>query len=477
MSAQNANEIINATACEVRDRLLKKDIKPTELLDALEDRIQHVDGSVNALPTLCFDRAYDCAKKLEAKPIEKRGLLAGIPVPIKDLTAVNGVRTTSGSPIFADRIPDWSDVLVETMETNGAIVYGKSNTPEFGAGAHTFNPVLGTTRNPWDLSKSAAGSSGGAAAALATGCAWLAHGSDMGGSLRNPASFCGVVGLRPSMHRLSDGPGTSPFQTLSMQGPMARNVADTALLLDAMVGFKNMNPLAQPSPATSFLSIANKKIKPIKVAYSPDLGVSPVDPEIAEICKRAALQFGTAGVIVEEITPDLLDAPEVFKRLRGLDFVVGLGPLLDQHRDKLKEDIIWNIEYGRSLSAEDIAWAERKRGEIYYSMQQFFTEYDLLICPTTIVPPFPVEQRYVTECAGQKLETYIDWLAIVSTITLTASPAISIPCGFTKTGLPVGLQLVGKPQGDGPLLSAANLLEEILPKMQTPIDPRPKVGS
>ncbi|WP_417454293.1 amidase [Kiloniella sp.] len=477
MSAQNANEIINATACEVRDRLLKKDIKPTELLDILEDRIQTVDDQVNALPTLCFDRARSFAKKLEAKPMEDRGMLAGIPVPIKDLTAVNGVRTTSGSPIFADRIPDWSDVLVETMETNGAIVYGKSNTPEFGAGAHTFNPVLGTTRNPWDLSKSAAGSSGGAAAALATGCAWLAHGSDMGGSLRNPASFCGVVGLRPSMHRLSDGPGTSPFQTLSMQGPMARNVADTALLLDAMVGFKNMNPLARPSPATSFLSIANKKIKPIKVAYSPDLGVSPVDPEIAEICKNAALQFEAAGVCVEEITPDLLDAPEVFKRLRGLDFVVGLGPLLDQHRDKLKEDIIWNIEYGRSLSAEDIAWAERKRGKIYYSMRQFFTEYDLLICPTTIVPPFPVEQRYVTECAGQKLETYIDWLAIVSTITLTASPAISIPCGFTKTGLPVGLQLVGKPQGDGPLLSAANLLEEILPKMQTPIDPRPKVGS
>ncbi len=465
MTKTSSEHLIQMSACEIKELLVKNDVSPSELLDVLEDRIEAVDGHVNALPTLCFDRARAFAKELEKKPLEDRGLLAGIPVPIKDLTATKGVRTTSGSPIFANRIPDWSDALVETMETNGAIVYAKSNTPEFGAGAHTFNPVLGTTRNPWDITKSAAGSSGGAAAALATGCAWLAHGSDMGGSLRNPASFCGVVGLRPSMHRLADGPGTSPFQTLSMQGPMARNVEDTALLLDAMVGFHSANPLAQPVTEASFLSITKQKLKPMKVAYSPDLGVSPVDPEIADICAQAALRFEEAGVIVETVTPELGDAPEVFKRLRGLDFVIGLGPLLDQHRDKLKEDIIWNIEYGRSLSAEDIAWAERKRGEIYYRMQSFFADYDLLLCPTTIVPPFPVEQRFVDECAGQKLETYIDWLAIVSTITLTASPAIS------KAGLPVGLQIVGKPQGEGSLLSAANILEEILPSSTTPITP------
>ncbi|MFD2207999.1 amidase [Kiloniella antarctica] len=471
MTHSSSDELIQASACEIKDLLNKNKVSPSELLNVLEARIQAVDGQVNALPTLCFDRARAFAKDLEKKSLEDRGILAGIPVPIKDLTATKGVRTTSGSPIFANRTPDWSDALVETMEANGAVVYAKSNTPEFGAGAHTFNPVFGTTRNPWDLSKSAAGSSGGAAAALATGCAWLAHGSDMGGSLRNPASFCGVVGLRPSMHRLADGPSTSPFQTLSMQGPMARNVADTALFLDAMVGFHNANPLALPATEASFLSTTQQKIKPIKVAYSSDLGVTPVDPEIAGICAQAALQFEEVGVIVEEATPELSEAPEIFKRLRGLDFVIGLGPLLDQHRDKLKQDIIWNIEYGRSLTAEDIAWAERKRGEIYYRMQSFFAEYDLLLCPTTIVPPFPVEQRYVEECAGQKLDTYIDWLAIVSTITLTASPAISIPCGFTKSGLPVGLQIVGKPQGEGPLLSAANVLEEILPKTNTPITP------
>ncbi|MCZ4280549.1 amidase family protein [Kiloniella laminariae] len=465
-------QLIHASACEIRELLLKKEISAHDLLDALENRIALVDNKVNALPTLCFERARTTVNELEKKPVTERGILGGIPVAIKDLTAVKGVRTTYGSPIFADEIPDHSDVLVETMEKNGAVIYAKSNTPEFGAGAHTFNPVFGTTCNPWDLTKSAAGSSGGAAAALASGTAWLAHGSDMGGSLRNPASFCGVVGLRPSLHLVASGPSPTPFQTLSMQGPMARNVEDTALLLDAMVGSHPTSPLALDAPGERFLATSRKKTPPKKIAFSPDLGVSPVDPEILDICKTAALHFQEAGVIVEESCPDLSEAPEVFRRLRGLDFLVGLGPLQEEHPGKLKEDIILNIEYGRNLSAEDIAWAERKRGEIYHRMQSFFGEYDLLLCPATIVPPFPIEQRYVSECAGQKFESYIDWLALVSSITITASPALSLPCGFTSAGLPVGLQLVGRPRADAELLSAANLLEEILPKTPTPILPK-----
>ncbi|WP_026261438.1 amidase [Kiloniella laminariae] len=465
-------QLIQSSACEIRELLLLNKISPNDLLDALESRIDLVEREVNALPTLCFERARAAVNELEKKPVTDRGILGGIPVAIKDLTAVRGVRTTYGSPIFADDIPDYSDVLVETMEGNGAVIYAKSNTPEFGAGAHTFNPVFGPTCNPWDVAKSAAGSSGGAAAALASGTAWLAHGSDMGGSLRNPASFCGVVGLRPSLHLLASGPSTTPFQTLSMQGPMARNVEDTALFLDAMVGFHPTSPLALPASGERFLSTSQKKIPPKKIAFSADLGVSPVDPEIVDICKAAALRFQEAGVIVEETCPDLSDAPEVFRRLRGLDFLVGLGPLQTQHPGKLKEDIVLNIEYGRTLSAEDIAWAERKRGEIYHRMQNFFGEYDLLLCPATIVPPFPIEQRYVSECAGQKFESYIDWLAIVSSITITASPALSLPCGFTATGLPVGLQLVGRPRADGALLSAANFLEDILPRIPTPILPK-----
>lgn len=468
-----SEDLIALSACDVVEKLQQGEITPRDCLDALEARIAEADREVNALPTLCFERARKKAEQLTTKAPGKRGPLAGLPIPIKDLTLVEDVRTTFGSLIFENYVPDYSDALVERLEANGALIYAKSNTPEFGAGGHTFNPVLGLTRNPWNLSRSAAGSSGGAAAALASGCAWVAHGSDMGGSLRNPASFCGVVGLRPSLNRLCNGPSGTPFQSLSMQGPMARNVEDCALLLDAMVGTGPENPMTLPRPHRSFLNAARSGKKPRKVAFSRDLGIPPVDPQVDEICARAAQRFEEAGVIVEEAHPDLREAPRVFSYLRALDFVVGLGPHYDQHKDKLKDDILWNIELGLSLTTKEIAWAERKRGELYYRMQEFFETYDLLLCPATIVPPFPVEQPYVTHCNGQELQSYIDWLAIVSAITLTASPALSLPCGLTDEGLPVGLQMVGKPQGEAALLAAAHVLEQLLPPMNTPIDPRP----
>lgn len=465
--------LIRETACAVVDKLKSGEVTPLDLLDILEKRIAEVDGKVNALPTLCFDRARAHAKALMQKPAGARGLLAGLPIPIKDLTAVEGVLTTQGSPIYRDNIPAQSDVLVEHLEANGGIIYAKSNTPEFGAGANTFNEVFGATRNPWDISRSAAGSSGGAAVALATGTAWLAHGSDMGGSLRNPASFCGIVGMRPSIGRVAHTPKFGIDRTLGVQGPMARNVEDLALLLDAMSGEHPADPLSLPLLPESFRSATRSGNKPKRVAYSPDLGITPVDPEVAAITRKAAERFAEAGIIVEEAHPDLREAHECFHVLRAFDFAISKAALLRTKRDLLKPEVIWNIEEGLKLTVEKIERAEAQRVAMAARTLEFFKTYDLLLAPATIVAPFPVENRYVAECAGKKFDNYVEWLGIVYAITLACVPALSLPCGFTASGLPVGLQMVGPPRGDARLLAGAKVLEDILGvRGTTPIDPR-----
>src|SRR5271169_4434414 len=471
MSSDQA--LIRSTACAIVDRLNSGEITPLDLLDVLERRIAEVDAKVNALPTLCFDRARTQAKALMQKPLGSRGLLAGLPLPIKDLTNVAGVKTTQGSPIYKDSVAASSDILVEHLEGQGAVIYAKSNTPEFGAGANTFNEVFGATRNPWDLSRSAAGSSGGAAVALASGTAWLAHGTDMGGSLRNPASFCGVVGMRPSIGRVAHSPAFKIDRTLGVQGPMARNVEDLALLLDAMSGEHPADPLSLPALPTSFLSAARSGTKPKRVAYSPDLGITPVDPEVAAITRKAAERLAGAGVIVEEAHPDLREAHECFHVLRAFDFAVTKAELLRTKRDLLKPEVIWNIEQGLKLSVEQIARAEAQRVAMTARTLKFFETYDLLLAPATIVPPFPIENRYVAECAGRKFDNYVEWLGIVYAITLVCCPALSLPCGFTASGLPVGLQMIAPNRGEAQLVAGARVLEDILGmRGTTPIDPR-----
>ncbi|SIO65917.1 amidase [Bradyrhizobium erythrophlei] len=466
-------DLVKETACAVVGKLNAGEITPLDLLDVLEKRIAEVDGKVNALPTLCFDRARSHAKTLMKKPAGERGLLAGLPVPIKDLTAVAGVLTTQGSPIYKDNIPTHSDVLVEHLEHNGGVIYAKSNTPEFGAGANTFNEVFGATRNPWDTSRSAAGSSGGAAVALATGTAWLAHGSDMGGSLRNPASFCGIVGMRPSIGRVAHTPVAAIDRNLGVQGPMARNVEDLALLLDAMSGEHPADPLSLPVLPKSFLSAARSGNKPKRVAYSPDLGITPVDPEVAAITRKAAERLANSGVIVEEAHPDLREAHECFHVLRAFDFALSKAALLRTKRDQLKPEVIWNIEEGLKLTVEQLERAEAQRVAMTARTLEFFHTYDLLLTPATIVAPFPVENRYVAECAGKKFDNYVEWLGIVYAITLVCCPALSLPCGFTASGLPVGLQMVAPPRGEAQLLAGAKALEDILGvRGTTPIDPR-----
>ena len=465
--------LVQATACAVIDKLKSGEVTPLDLLDVLEQRIAEVDSKVNALPTLCFDRARSHARELMKRPIGDRGLLAGMPIPIKDLTNVADVLTTQGSPIYRDNIPNRSDLVVEHLENNGGVIYAKSNTPEFGAGANTFNEVFGATLNPWDTSRSAAGSSGGAAVALATGMAWLAHGTDMGGSLRNPASFCGIVGMRPSIGRVAHTPKFKIDRNLGVAGPMARNVEDLALLLDAMSGEHLADPLSLPSPPASFLSAARSGKGPKRIAYSPDLGITPVDPEVAAVTRQAAQRFAEAGAIVEEAHPDLREAHECFHVLRAFDFAISKAALLRSKRDLLKPEVIWNIEEGLKLTVEQLERAEAQRVAMTARTLEFFRTYDLLLTPATIVAPFPVGNRYVAECAGKKFDNYVEWLGIAYAITLACCPALSLPCGFTASGLPVGLQMVAAPRGEAQLLAGAKVLENILGVSGlTPIDPK-----
>ena len=345
------SDLWRLTASEAVALLKRREVSPLELIDAAAARIEATDGVINAMPTLCLERARDHARRILKE--DGDSLLAGLPIAVKDLEDVAGVRTTYGSPIYQDHVPTRSNILVETLESRGAVVIGKSNTPEFGAGASTFNEVFGKTRNPWNREKSVAGSSGGSAAALATGQAWLATGSDLGGSLRTPASFCSVVGLRPSPGRVARGPTTEPFNSLSVAGPMARTADDTALLLDAMVGQHREDPMSLAAPAVTFAETVGERRLPKRIGYSRDLGIIPVDREVAAICEKAAQEFATMGVEVVEAAPNFSEAIECFQTLRAAGFVTSLSATLRDHGDKLKPEVIWNCLLYTSDAADE----------------------------------------------------------------------------------------------------------------------------
>jgi amidase len=475
-------ELYRLSARESVRRLRAGELSPLDLIDAVERRAAAVNGAVNALVTPCYGRAREHARRLMKLPPQERGLLAGLPVGIKDLNPVAGVRTTFGSPIFADNVPAVSDILVQNIEGNGGIVVGMTNTPEFGAGANTFNEVFGETRNPWNPALNAAGSSGGSAAALATGIVALASGSDLGGSLRTPASFCSVVGFRASPGRVANGPGEQRFNDLSVEGPMARNVLDVALFLDAMSGWRVEDPVALPPPLEPFLATAQRKQKPKRAALAIDLGgATPVDQPTRAIVRQAADKLANAGIEIVEASPDFSGAMECFHVLRGLSYVSGMRSLLERHRDKLKPDVIWNIEAGMALTADRIAKAQLYRSRLYGEMVAFLQQHDFLLTPAACCAPNPIEERWVREVEGHRFENYIGWLTLPACITLTTCPALSIPAGFTADGRPVGIQLVGLPRGDADLLSAAAAIEDILGVREAvPIDPKPakplKVG-
>jgi amidase len=468
------SELIALSAREAVRLLRAGEVSAVEMVDAAAERIAEVDPQVNALPTLCLEQARDFAKLL-AKPADPApNWLAGLPIVVKDLNEVAGVRTTYGSPVFADHVPDHDELTIETLKRNGAIVIAKSNTPEFGAGANTFNEVFGKTVNPWNTALTCGGSSGGSAVSVATGMSWLGTGTDLGGSLRTPASFCSVVGLRASPGRIAHGPGRNPFQTLSVDGPLGRTVGDVAMMLDAEVGHDPRDPLSMAAPATPFVAAADAPRAPKRVGFTPNLGIGPVDPEVADICAKAARRFADAGAEVEDATPDFTGAMDIFQALRAAQFVGVRSYLLEQHRDQLKPEMIWNIEKGMQQTTGDVARAWIDQGALYQRVAAWFEDYDLLALPAAIVPPFDVDKRYLDQLGDVEFDNYVDWIYITYAITLTSCPAISVPCGFTASGLPVGLQLVARPRGEAELIAYAAMFEQIaaLGKL-TPMDPRP----
>src|SRR5215212_6126794 len=373
-----SDELWRISAVEAVTRLRNGEISPLELVEASARRIAEVEPAVNALPTLCLDRARDHAKRImqgaaACEAAGEAGWLTGLPVSIKDLNDVAGVRTTYGSPLFADHVPARSHPLVERIERKGGIVMGKSNTPEFGAGGSTFNEVFGRTRNPWNTALTPGGSTGGGGAALAAGEVWLAHGSDHAGSLRRPSTYCSVVGLRPSPGRITRGTSNNLFSPLSVQGPMARNVADVALFLDTMAGLCAHDPLTFEAPRRSFAAAIASPVAPRRIAWTADFGGKvPVDRETREICAAAVRRFEELGCIVEEAAPDLGDIEQAFLALRSQHFVVDRELMLATHRGEIKPDIFWNTERGLSQSPRELASAERERAALFRRTADFF---------------------------------------------------------------------------------------------------------
>jgi amidase len=473
------DELCRLTAVEAVRRLRKKEIAPLDLVEASAKRMEEVEPAVNAMPTLCLDRARDHAKELMAgrrrEAEGEAGWLAGLPVSIKDLNDVAGVRTTYGSPIFANHVPAKSHPLVERIERKGGIVMGKSNTPEFGAGGSTFNEVFGRTRNPWNTSLTCGGSSGGGSVSVATGEVWLAQGTDHGGSLRRPGTYCSTVGIRPSAGRVTRGTSNNLHSPQSVQGPMARNVPDLALFLDTMAGFCPQDPLTFDAPAVSFSDAVAQPVMPKRVAWTADFGGRfELDHEIREICTKAARRFEELGCIVEEATPDFGPVDEVFMAIRSQQFLVDRELQLKEHRDKIKPDIIWNTELGLKQTTSRLAWAERERAALFRRMVEFWQKYDLLVTPSAPTAAFDVNLRAPATINGKKLDNYMSGSTLNSAITVTGSPAIAVPCGFDSFGRPTGLQLVGKPRGEAALLQAASLFETMMGLHKLlPIDPKP----
>jgi amidase len=464
-------------AAELARRMRARELSARELLDAYLDRIDRVNPALNAIVTLAEEQA--ARQAAEADNIAVRGAalgpLHGLPIAVKDLADTAGIRTTYGSPLFADHVPDADAPHVAALRSAGAVIIGKTNTPEFGAGSQTFNPVFGVTRNPWNPLLTPGGSSGGAAAAVAAGLLPFADGSDLAASVRNPAAMCSVFGLRttPGLLRSEDPERDDVFDPLGVVGPIARTAADAALLLSALRGRDPWLPLARPGAAAADPERGQPldSVAGLRIAWSESLGGLPVEPEVTRVLGQARAALAGAGAIITDAEPRLADADEVFQVLRGVRMAGSFGALLRSHRDQLKDTLIWNIEYGLALTGAQIAAAQRRRSAIFGRVKAFLRDYDVLAAPTVQVLPFGTEREWVTEINGVPQETYIDWMRSCSRITVTAHPAVSVPAGLSADGLPVGLQLVGRYGTDERLLSIAGAVGQGI----TPSPARPAI--
>ena len=457
------SDICFMTATEMAQRIRAGELSCRELMQAHLTRIERINPKVNAIVTQITPEQVLAAAEAADEALtrgEVTGLLHGLPIAHKDLVPTKDLRTTWGSPIFKDFVPDHDGLIVQRLKKAGAITIGKTNTPEFGAGSQTFNQVFGETLNPYDSTKTCGGSSGGAAVALACGMLPLADGSDMGGSLRNPGNFCNITGFRTSPGRVPIWPKLVAWSPLSVEGPMARTVKDLALMLSVIAGPHPYSPISIAEPASLFTHPLDRNFKDVRIAWSKDLGELPVDPRVTRALEDQRHVFEDLGCIVEEDQPDFADADEIFKVWRAWNFELAFADLLKSKRALIKDSVIWNIEQGQKLTGPQIGRAELKRTELYHRVREFMQTHEFLICPVNQVPPFDISQRWVQNIDGVKMDTYIDWMKSCYYITVTGLPAISVPCGFTPEGLPVGMQIVGRHMDDFGVLQMAHAFEQ-----------------
>jgi amidase len=456
------------TATELHRLYRARKTSPLEVMQAVLARVDAVNPRLNAIVTLARESALKEARAATAalkKKGRKLGPLHGVPVTIKDLTHTKGIRTTWGSKIFEHHVPTEDSLIVERLKAAGAIVLGKTNTPEFGAGGNTFNAIFGPTRNPWNPALTCGGSSGGAGVALATGMGPIAQGSDTGGSLRTPAAFCGVVGFRTSPGLVPYYPKLLGWDSIGVTGPMARTVADTALMLSVVAGPDDRSPISYDVDTAAFpRAVKSPSIRGWRVAWTPDLnGLIPVDGEVARVAEAATRVFRSLGAKVEPACCDIGEVNDIVLGTRGLAMVANHADKLPKWKEQMQKGLVWNIEQGLKLSPEEIGRAEALRTTLWHRVRAFMETRELLILPTVAVLPFPVEQPYPTEINGKPLDNYTQWFFLTYGITLTALPVISVPCGFTKSGLPVGLQIVGRRRQEAMVLRAAAAFEAAAP--------------
>jgi amidase len=476
-AALSQAEIYFTDAVELARLIRARKLSAVEVMRASLAQIARINPKVNAICTLLDEDELLRHAQMADESLagsDAVGPLHGLPHAVKDLVLTAGIRTTYGSPIYKDNVPTQDALLVRRLKAAGAIIIGKTNTPEFGAGSQTFNPVFGSTKNPFDLTRTCGGSSGGAAVAVACGMTPLADGTDLGGSLRNPASFCAVVGFRPSIGRvpvwkspaaassrvLSFSSQQAPGPELSVDGPIARSVRDVGLLLSVLAGPDSGDPMAINEPGALFRGSLGRDFTGARIAWSRNLGRYPVEPVVNEVCDNARHVFSELGCIVEDNEPDLGDADEAFQTLRAWAFARDRGEDYRQHRDLMKDTVIWNVERGLKLTAADIVRGGAQRIAVCQRVRQFLERYEFLVLPVSQVAPFPIDVEWVREINGIRMNTYIDWMATCYAITLTGLPAISVPCGFTATGLPIGLQIVGRHHRDLDVLKLAHAFEQ-----------------
>jgi amidase len=463
----DATELCYTPATQLAASIRSKALSPTEVIDAFLARIERLNPKLNAYCTVTADLARAAARQAEAAVLQRTALgpLHGVPFSLKDLTSTKGIRTTFGSKIFEHHVPTEDAILVERLRAVGAILLGKTNTPEFGCKGLTDNKVFGTTYNPWDLERTPGGSSGGAAAAVAAGMGPLAEGSDLAGSIRMPASWCGVVGFKPSQGRIPRYPNSNAWNTLSFNGPLTRTVADAALMFQVMAGPDDRDPLSLSDTREDFFAAVrgNLSLKGLRIAWTPDLNMVPVEPVVQEICHRATRVFADLGCTVDEASPDFSGAHELFGVLNANLRTAAVGEYVDEWGEQMDPLLVWRVEQGRKLTLTDVGNAEKARTALYQRVLTFFATYDLLLLPTSSTPPYAAHGSYPTEVAGRKITTPYELLLLTYAFNLTGQPTISVPAGWTDDGLPIGLQIVGHWRDDAMVLRAAAAYEAASP--------------